>query len=625
MKRFLAGIICALLLAGCAPSAFAVATAADRTAVQEVLEEGMTPLYAESLREGTWSVDVNCSSSMFRIEDCLLTVEDGSMTAELVMSSTSYLYVYPGAAEEAVAADAEAYIPQSELSDGRPGFVLPVSALDAPVACAAFSRSKELWYDRTLVFRSASLPLDAFAEGTLTTAESLGLADGTYTVEAALSGGSGRARVESPTELTVVNGVCTARVVWGSPNYDYMRVGDEQLFPVNTEGNSTFLVPVSVFDAPMAVVADTVAMGQPHEIAYTLTFDSQSLSPIGSAEAAGPITLAYAEQFTLDDRADGSVRLTVGGQEVYRLLPKGAPLPDDLLSKETPLYTPVERAYVASSSTMDLFRTLGALDRVRLTSTSRENWRLPAVQEAMDAGELLYAGKYSAPDFELVLSEDCDLVVENTMILHAPEIREKLEALGLPVFLDRSSYETHPLGRVEWIKLYGLLTGKTEEAEAFFAAQAEALAAVTAQQPSGKTAVFFYVSPSGVIVAQRPESYVGQMIALAGGEYVDLGYKGDASANANFNTQMEYFFAAAKDADVLIYNSTIDGEMDSIEQLLKKNALFAEFRAVRSGQVWCMEKDMFQQSSAAAEVIGELNRIFADKDAEDLDFLHKLT
>ena len=153
-----------------------------------------------------------------------------------------------------------------------------MEALDQGVACAAWSRNKELWYDRTLVFRADSLPLEAFAS--LTTAETLALADGTYTVAVTLAGGSGKASVESPAELTVENGACTAKIVWGSSNYDYMKVDGEQLLPVNTEGNSTFLIPVAAFDHPLAVIADTTAMSQPHEIDYTLLFDSASIQAV---------------------------------------------------------------------------------------------------------------------------------------------------------------------------------------------------------------------------------------------------------------------------------------------------------------------------------------------------------
>lgn len=295
MKQRLSLFLCLFLalglLTGCAPNANTpaaepslepsapsnVADASQMTDVVEVVQPGMVPVSAESLNPGSYDVAVDCSSSMFRIDACTLTVADGAMTAALKMHSESYLYVYPGTAEEAAAADSKDYIEPEIDAEGNRIFTIPVEALDAGVSCAAYSKNKELWYDRTLCFRADSLPEDAFVPGYLVTAESLALADGVYTVAVTLSGGSGKASVSSPAQLTVQGGACTAQIVWSSPNYDYMKLGDTQILPTNTEGNSTFEIPVTVFDRPMAVIADTVAMSEPHEIAYTLTFDSATI------------------------------------------------------------------------------------------------------------------------------------------------------------------------------------------------------------------------------------------------------------------------------------------------------------------------------------------------------------
>ena len=283
MKRLLSLLLCLLTLSGCALSAYAeggapaVADASQMTTVEEVVEEGMTPVYAESLLPGEYPVTVESSSSMFRIESALLTVEDGRMSATLTMGGKSYLYVYPGSALEAATGEESARVPFVENADGAHTFTVPVEALDAPVLCAAYSKNKELWYDRTLLFRADSLPAAAFREGFFTTAESLGLADGRYMVAVTLSGGSGKAKVHSPTALYVEDGQCTAVIGWSSKNYDYMKVEGEKFLPVPNEDHSAFQIPVLFFDRPMAVIADTVAMSEPHEISYTLRFDSQSL------------------------------------------------------------------------------------------------------------------------------------------------------------------------------------------------------------------------------------------------------------------------------------------------------------------------------------------------------------
>ncbi len=248
-----------------------VADASQTAAAQDVGAEGMTPVPASELADGTYEAAVDCSSSMFKIERCELTVANGAITAGLTLGSDAYGYLFAGTAAEAAAADKSAYIEP----EGRT-FRLPVSALDAPVPCAAWSRNKELWYDRTLVFRSDSLPLTAFK--TLKTAAGLGLADGTYTVEVTLGGGSGRASVQTPARLWIENGAATAEIVWSSANYDYMKVDGAQIDAEITDGYSTFVIPVAAFDRPLGVLADTTAMSQPHEIEYTLTFASATIA-----------------------------------------------------------------------------------------------------------------------------------------------------------------------------------------------------------------------------------------------------------------------------------------------------------------------------------------------------------
>ena len=281
MKKTITLLLCLLALTSIAHSAFAdspaVADASQMAAMEGVVESGMRPVYAEDLVDGEYDIAFKCSSSMFRIDSALLKVHDGQMEAVLTMGSKSFLYVWSGSAEEAAAAPESAWIAPVEAEDGRQTYTIPVEALDAPIPCAAYSKNKELWYDRTLLFRADSLPMEAFREGFFTTSGSLGLKDGDYTAAVTLAGGSGRAKVESPAALTVEDGLCTARIVWGSKNYDYMKVGETQYFPVNTEGNAAFEIPVLWFDRLMPVIADTVAMSEPHEIAYTLLFDSTSL------------------------------------------------------------------------------------------------------------------------------------------------------------------------------------------------------------------------------------------------------------------------------------------------------------------------------------------------------------
>lgn len=294
-KFFPAVALASLLLlgAGCAantdsqqadsqPTSNAVASADEMAGVEDVVEEGMTPIDGSQVKDGVYDITVDSSSSMFQIVSCKLTVENGSMTAQMTMGGTGYLYVYMGTGEQAVNADESEYIPFVEDAAGAHTYTVPVEALDAGVPCAAFSKNKEKWYDRTLVFRADSLPADAFAEGVVTTAEDLSLADGAYQVDVTLEGGSGRASVESPAQMAVENGKVTATIVWSSSNYDYMKVDGVRYDAVIENDRSVFTIPVTCFDWKMAVIADTIAMSQPHEIDYALRFDSASISPVAS-------------------------------------------------------------------------------------------------------------------------------------------------------------------------------------------------------------------------------------------------------------------------------------------------------------------------------------------------------
>lgn len=256
-----------------------VASEDEMTVHQDVVEEGMEPIEGKDIKDGVYDVKVDSSSSMFNVTSCELTVKDGEMTAVITMHGTGYLKLFMGTGTEAVQASEKDYIPYVENKNGEHTFEIPVEAMDAGIDCTAFSKNKEKWYDRVLVFRADSLPAEAL-EGMITTLDSLGLAEGLYTVDVTLAGGSGRAEVESPAMLRIEGGRAFATIVWGSSNYEYMKVDEQQYDLVNTDGNSTFEIPVSQFDWKMPVSASTTAMSTPHEIEYALKFDSASIVPV---------------------------------------------------------------------------------------------------------------------------------------------------------------------------------------------------------------------------------------------------------------------------------------------------------------------------------------------------------
>ena len=655
----------------------------------------------------------------------------------------------------------------------------------------------------------------------------LDLKDGEYMVSIELGGGSGRASVTSPTALIVEKGQAEAVIEWSSGNYDYMRVDGEQYFPVNSTGNSVFRIPVEQLDVPIPVTADTTAMSVPHEIEYTLTFDSTSVvreksgklgfyiggalilalfgilmytrrkkngnagrsgkagkasnasnapeagkaskasntseagnapntakavkaakgaamgmlltmlflsgcsgaatgnkttadaaaagkekgtagaasvnetesgkatsedkRPLGITDAEKEklpkalggmerLQLEYAKEFSIDRFENGCKLISVSDGRRLFLVPAeeagqpetqstgqletqsmgqpetqsmgqpetrstgqpetgstgqpetestGQPelealseaLPDDV----TVLTVPVKNIYLAASAAMDMMRELDALDDIRLSATNEEGWYIDEAKKAMNSGKILYAGKYSTPDYERILSEHCELAVENTMIGHTPEVREKLESVGVPVVVDYSSHETDPLGRMEWILFYGALTGKDEKAKEAFEAQKAAMEFAGSGERTGKTVAFFYIMTNGAVNVKKPSDYIPRLIEQAGGTYI-FGVSEDSNKSSSMSMQMEEFYAAAKDADYLIYNSAVGGTIETVEELLEKSGLLSDFKAVKEGNVWCTAENLYQKSMALGDFASDIHVMLTEEkpDPAETKYLYRL-
>ena len=282
-KIYLLSLVCisVMMMVACnsSDSKKSETTTSEKATVkqEEVTEAGMEPIEASKLKDGEYSIDVASSSSMFNITACTLTVKDGQMSAVMTMGGTGYKYIYMGTSEEAEKVDEASFITPVENENKEHTFTVPVEALDKAIDVAAFSAKKEQWYDRKLCFKAQSLDTDAYADGVINVAEISSLKDGEYTVEVSLEGGSGKAGISSPAKLKVEDGKTTATIVWSSKNYDYMKVDDVKYNNLNEGGDSTFEIPVIGFDYRMPVIADTVAMSEPHEIEYTLFFDSTTI------------------------------------------------------------------------------------------------------------------------------------------------------------------------------------------------------------------------------------------------------------------------------------------------------------------------------------------------------------
>ena len=273
---------------------------------------------------------------------------------------------------------------------------------------------------------------------------------------------------------------------------------------------------------------------------------------------------------------------------------------------------------------MDIFSKLDAIDTLRFSSQTEDNWYVDDAKQAMEDGSLIYAGKYSKPDYELIVSEGCSLAIENSMIFHSPEVMEMLESFDIPVMVEYSSYESHPMGRVEWIKFFGALVDKEDEAQRIFDEQIDILDSVTANENTDKTVAFFYITSNGLVQVRQSNDYIPKMIELAGGRYIFDNLGDSESKRSTMNMQVEEFYDGAKDADYIIYNSTIDGGLSSVDELIDKCHVLADFKAVKDGNVWCTTNDMYQQSMSIGYMIKDIHSMLCDGDEDDMTYLFKL-
>ena len=337
------------------------------------------------------------------------------------------------------------------------------------------------------------------------------------------------------------------------------------------------------------------------------------------------LKLQYAENFSIDYYAGGySMITTKRDGSRFLIVPEQAEAPEGLEEDIVILKQPIQDIYLVASAVMDMFCQLDGLDAISFSGQKQENWYIEDAKNAMAEGRLLYAGKYNRPDYEQLVSRGCRLAIENGMIAHAPEVVEKLEDFGIPVLMEASSYEAHPLGRVEWIKLFGALLGKEEAAERIFQEQADILNRISEDQPSGKTVAFFFVSSNGMVQVRQSSDYIPRMIELAGGRYIFENLGDPESRKATMNMQAEEFYHKARNADFLIYNSSIDGGISTMKELLDKCEFLEDFQAVKEGNVWCTSNDMYQQSLSIGYLMEDMHRMLQGDDTSPMHYLFEV-
>lgn len=340
--------------------------------------------------------------------------------------------------------------------------------------------------------------------------------------------------------------------------------------------------------------------------------------------------LSYAENFSVDYYEGGyKVLTTMDGTKILTV-PEDQEIPEGIEDDTIILQEPVSNLYLVSSGVMDMFDKIDAIDTLSFSSQKADGWYIEGAKKAMEEGSLVYAGKYSKPDYELLVSGNCSLAIENTMIQHTPKVIEMLSDFDIPTLIEYSSYENEPLGRMEWVKFFGALTGREEEAERIFGEQEQIVEKILQENQADKTGkeqqtvAFFYITSNGLAQVRKSTDYLAKMIEMAGGSYIFDNLTEESSSRSTVSMQLEDFYDGAKDADYLIYNSTIDGGVKSIGELIDKFPLLADFRAVQNGHVWCTTNDMYQQSMSIGYMIRDIHSMLIGADESQMQYLFSL-
>ena len=338
-------------------------------------------------------------------------------------------------------------------------------------------------------------------------------------------------------------------------------------------------------DSPSSDFTDFVAI----ENAAANESEEASDKDIFGLKYSHSLDTEYAKVFTVDYYEEGYVLLTVKEDDSkYLIVPEGKDI--EVTDDVTIIKRPIENIYLVSSSSMDMFVGISALDTIKFSGRQADDWYIKEAADAMNEGRIVYAGKYSKPDYELIVSGGCDLAIENTMIYHSPDVLDQFKVFGIPyrMSIPIRIYDKHDYTVTFELDRRYFPFDFTDRGE-----------------------------PCGIAENAR------FMIDIAGGEYVFDYLDDDSSAKTTVNMQIEEFYKTARDADILIYNSSIDTSVNSLDDLYAKCNLLKDFKAVKEGNVWCTSQDMYQQSLSTAFMIEDFNKVFNDKD-EGLNYLYRL-
>lgn len=333
----------------------------------------------------------------------------------------------------------------------------------------------------------------------------------------------------------------------------------------------------------------------------------------------GTMALEYATQFSVDYLEGGYALITNSDGARFLTVPEGAAIPEGLDEDIVTLQLPLSNLLISSTPVTSLINAIGALDAVTMTTQEYDGWYIDSVKAAMDAGKLSYVGSYKEPDFELLASNPPPFSVFSTMLDSVPDVAEKLKELGIPFMRDTSSLESHPLGRMEWIKLYGLLLGREAEAQAHFNAQ-KALVASIPKESTGKTVAMFYITSKGDLYTRRAGDYMTKMLELGGGVYAMPDLEPDKSGTKK--VEAEEFYAAAGDADYIVYIWSMGGKPETMDAFLSRSEILKDFKAVKEGNVWFTTPDYFQVSDTLGSMILDFHKMLTNTDDNVTQFTY---
>ena len=351
--------------------------------------------------------------------------------------------------------------------------------------------------------------------------------------------------------------------------------------------------------------------------------DPDNAPKIDGLTYTGTMALQYATCFNVYYYEGGYKLISVPKSGDYLLVPDGKEAPKGLSDDITVIGQP-QNIYLAATSAMSLFCALDSLDVITLCGIKADDWTIDAARKAMEDGSIIFAGKYNEPDYETMVEKNCDLAIESTMILHNPEVQEMIENIGIPVFIDRSSYEPEALGRTEWIKLYGAMVNKEDEAFDHFAEQTKVISDLEGEKNTGKTVAFFSVGTDGTVTVRSGNDYIANMIKEGGGDYIFADLDSGEDSSVSVSLSMEEFYNKANQADYLIYNGAIENGLGSVQDLIDKSNTFADFKAVRDGNVWQVGKSMYQATDTVGQFITDVHLMLTGGDESKMTFLSRV-